>query len=92
MGLKLPTMSKMVNDLSNKGLLQREEQSTDRRRVKLVATPRGVKIMKACRQGTLEYLSMQIEVVNAVDREIIAEAMKILRLVFKEANQPAEVK
>ena len=92
MGLKLPTMSKMVNDLFNKGLLQREEQSTDRRRVKLVATPQGVKIMKACRQGTLEYLSTQLKVVNPANREVIVEAMKHLRLVFKEASKPSEVK
>lgn len=87
MGLKLPTMSKMVNDLFNKGYLQRKEQAVDRRRVKLVATARGVKIMTACRQGTLQYLSTQLYTVNASDREVIVHAMSLLRSVFKEAKK-----
>ncbi len=92
LGLKLPTMSKMVDSLFNKGLLQREEQSTDRRRVKLVATAQGVKIMEASRQGTLKHLSMQLEPVKVADKQVIVEAMKILRLVFKEANKTLDVK
>jgi DNA-binding MarR family transcriptional regulator len=88
MGLTLPTMSKMVDDLFKKGLLQREEQPADRRRIKLAATPRGVTIMEAARQSALAYLSKELEAVNAQDQAVIVEAMKTLRLVFKVANNP----
>jgi DNA-binding MarR family transcriptional regulator len=81
-------MSKMVDDLFKKGLLQREEQPADRRRIKLAATPRGVTIMEAARQSALAYLSKELEAVNAQDQAVIVEAMKTLRLVFKVANNP----
>ncbi|MGD6805372.1 MAG: MarR family winged helix-turn-helix transcriptional regulator [Candidatus Bathyarchaeia archaeon] len=92
MGLTLPTMSKMVDDLFKKGLMQREEQPADRRRLRLVATPLGVTIMETSRQGTLAYLSRQFSTISAVDRSVIVEAMKTLRLVFKEANKPSNLK
>jgi DNA-binding MarR family transcriptional regulator len=85
-------MSKMVDDLFKKGLMQREEQPADRRRLRLVATPLGVTIMETSRQGTLAYLSRQFSTISAVDRSVIVEAMKTLRLVFKEANKPSNLK
>ncbi len=86
MGLTLPTMSKMVDDLFKKGLIQREEQSIDRRRIKLIATPLGVTIMETSRRGALAHLSKQLETISPENKGAIVEALKTLRLVFKEAN------
>jgi DNA-binding MarR family transcriptional regulator len=80
-------MSKMVDDLFKKGLIQREEQSTDRRRIKLIATPLGVTIMETSRKGALSHLSEQLETLSPENKGSIVEAMKTLRLVFKEANK-----
>jgi DNA-binding MarR family transcriptional regulator len=90
MGLTLPTMSKMVDDLFKKGLIQREEQSTDRRRIKLIATPLGVTIMETSRRGALSHLSIQLETLSPENKGSIVEAMKTLRSVFKEANKVSD--
>jgi DNA-binding MarR family transcriptional regulator len=92
MGLTLPTMSKLIDDLFKKGLVQRMDQPVDRRRIKLVVTSLGVTIMETSRQGALTYLSKQLETVSAIDRGVIVEAMKTLHLVFKDANKSSYVK
>jgi hypothetical protein len=51
----------------------------------------GVKIMGASRQGILVSFHA-LEPVSATDKQVIVEAMKILRLVFKEASKTLEVK
>jgi DNA-binding MarR family transcriptional regulator len=90
MGLTLPTMSKMVDDLFKKGLIQREEQSADRRRIKLIATPLGVTIMETSRRGALSHLSKQLEILSPENKGSLVEAMKTLRSVFKEANKVSD--
>lgn len=86
-GITLPSMSKLVDDLLNKGLLKREEHPADRRRVKLFATPRGVKITEASRQGTLSYLTQKLGGISANDSQTIVNAMETLRSIFTVANQ-----
>jgi DNA-binding MarR family transcriptional regulator len=85
-GITLPSMSKLVDDLLRKGLLKREEHPADRRRVKLLATPRGVKITEASRQGTMNYLAQKLGDISAQDRETLINAMEKLRSVFTVAN------
>jgi DNA-binding MarR family transcriptional regulator len=92
MGLTLPSMSKMVDDLFKKGLIQREEQTTDRRRVKLATTPQGITLMETSKQGTLAYLSKQLETISPKERAAIIEAIKSLRSVFKVANKQSDVR
>ncbi len=84
LGLALPSTSKLVDDLLKKSLLTREEQPTDRRRVKLAVTRRGLSILEISRKGTLEALSEKIEGVNADERANIASALQTLRLVFTD--------
>ncbi|MCW4023680.1 MAG: MarR family transcriptional regulator [Candidatus Bathyarchaeota archaeon] len=82
-GITLPSMSKLADDLLHKGLLKREEHPTDRRRIKLQTTPLGVKITETAREGTMKYLSQKLEGVNSEDCKAILEAMEKLRSVFR---------
>ncbi len=92
MGLTLPTMSKLIDDLLKKGMLTRAEHPVDRRRLQLVATSHGVTIMEASKRGTLSYLSGELEKLSAEDRHKIVEAMKTLRSIFKDANKQFDVR
>ena len=82
MGLTLPSTSKLVDDLIQKGLMTRQEQAKDRRRVSLGVTPRGVTILEACRRGTLEYLAEKLSSVSSDDQAAIVKAMKAMHKVF----------
>jgi DNA-binding MarR family transcriptional regulator len=81
-GLALSSTSKLVDDLIRGGLMTRQEQSSDRRRVSLVVTPRGATLLEVSRKGTLEYLAEKLEGISGAERETILKAIKGLRCVF----------
>ena len=85
-GIQLPSMSKLVDDLIRKGLLKREEHPADRRRITLFATSHGVKITEASRQGTLSHLAQKLGDISTDDKETIINAMETLRSVFTVTN------
>jgi MarR family transcriptional regulator for hemolysin len=82
LGLALPSTSKLVDELLKKGLLTREEQPEDRRRVKLAVTSKGLSILGACREGTLTALSEKLATLSDNERATITAAMQTLRVVF----------
>lgn len=82
LGLTPPSTSKLVDSLIGHGLMTREEQPVDRRRLKLAVTDRGHKDMIAARQGTLAYLTDRLRNMDEGDREVIVRAMKALHLIF----------
>jgi DNA-binding MarR family transcriptional regulator len=93
MGLTLPTTSRLIDLLIARGFLTREDDPSDRRRLKLAVTKRGLTILDASRRGTLDYLVNKLNGVDAEDRQLIVEGMKALRLVFiNDAQIKAGVK
>jgi len=87
MGLTLPSTSRLVDGLIARGMLTREDNPADRRRVKLGVTNHGLTILETSRQGTLTYLADKIDSVSAEDREVIVKAMKAMRPVFLSGTQ-----
>jgi DNA-binding MarR family transcriptional regulator len=87
MGLTLPSTSKLVDGLITRGMLTREDNPSDRRRVKLGVTNHGLVILENSRKGTLTYLTDKISSASAEDKEVIAQAMKTLRSVFITSTQ-----
>ncbi len=83
MGLTLPSMSKMVDNLLKSGLMIREEHPKDRRRIKLAVTSRGHKILENSRKGTIKYLMEKLNAVSPEDRDAIAKAVKAMRPIFQ---------
>jgi MarR family transcriptional regulator for hemolysin len=86
MGLTSPSASKLVDGLIKRGMMTREDQPDDRRRVRLVVTSRGRAILQASTRGTLAYLAKKMSSVSADDREIISKAMETLRSVFMDSS------
>jgi MarR family transcriptional regulator for hemolysin len=82
MGLTLPSTSRLVDGLLARGMLTREDNPADRRRVKLGVTSHGLKVLETSRRGTLTYLTDKIASLSAEDRETIIKAMKAMRPVF----------
>jgi DNA-binding MarR family transcriptional regulator len=86
MGMTPPSASTLVNGLIERGMMKREEQPDDRRRVRLTVTRRGQAILEASTHATMTYLSKKLNSVSADDREIIVKAMETLRSVFTDST------
>ncbi len=82
MGLTPPSASRLVDVLISKGYMTRVEHATDRRRIKLAITRRGLSVLETCRKGARAHLSEKLSYLASEDRESIVKAMHILHSVF----------
>ena len=81
-GLTLPSMSKIVEGLVGRKLVTRQTHATDRRRLTLALTARGQTALQSSRAATRDCLAEDLAALSDHQREIIAQAMEILRPVF----------
>lgn len=91
MGLTPPSTCRLVDGLIARGMMTRQDHPTDRRRVRLSVTPRGLTILEASRRGALAHLADKLSGVAADDRGVIVKAMETLRGVFANSTQTRTV-
>jgi DNA-binding MarR family transcriptional regulator len=82
LGASLPTTSRIVGGLVDKGLLARGGNRTDRRRISLVITPRGRAVLAAARRGAQKKMEAELFPLNHRQRAAISAAMEILANLF----------
>lgn len=91
-GLTLPSMSKLIDQLVTRKLVVREFDTVDRRRVTLALTARGHTIWDTARGATRAFLTERLEQCSPAQLETVYEAMEILRPLFispREAQRAA---
>jgi len=89
--LSLPTVSRMISGLVQRGYMQRKSSEDDRRHVSLSLRPRGQSVMREARTATQKFLSQKFETLPLDQREALITAMQALREVFEqEMPRPAE--
>jgi DNA-binding MarR family transcriptional regulator len=81
-GLRLPSMSKLVDGLVERNLVKRETHPDDRRRMTLVLTARGRTMLQTALEGTRACLAERLASLPASERAIVAQAMRILHPLF----------
>jgi len=81
-GLTLPTMSMLVDGLVTRGLINRQEDPEDRRRMTLMLTEPGRVRLESARGATVAYLEERLRQLSASDRATITTAMRTLRELF----------
>ncbi len=86
-GLTLPSMSKLVDGLVDRGLLQREGHAEDRRRICLKITPKGQELLEIANQRTHAYLAAQLSGLSEKELGTISAAMTILEDIFVTDRQ-----
>jgi DNA-binding MarR family transcriptional regulator len=89
LGLKAPSTSVMVNGLVSRGLVAREVDSSDRRRVTLALTASGQAAMEAAHEMTETRLAERLAVLPQAERAAIVQAMQALVAAFATASEPA---
>ncbi len=83
-GLTLPSMSKMMDGLVERGLATRAEDPEDRRRVVLGLTAEGHEAFQIARAGTQIDLAQQMNRLSAEQLATVSAAMEILGPLFTE--------
>jgi MarR family transcriptional regulator for hemolysin len=81
-GLTLPSLSKIVDGLVARKFVTRQTHPTDRRRMTLALTARGLTALETSRAATRACLAQELATLGDRQRETIVRAMEILRPVF----------
>jgi DNA-binding MarR family transcriptional regulator len=87
-GLRLPSMSTLVDGLVTRGLVSRAPSAVDRRRLALCLTTRGRATLNAARRATQARLVKQLATLPPEQQATVAAAMETLRGLF--ATRTAE--
>jgi MarR family transcriptional regulator for hemolysin len=82
--LSLPTVSRMVNGLVERGYMQRRSSEDDRRHVSLSLRARGQSVMREARTATQTFLMQKLRHLTAGQRQAMVTAMDALREVFSQ--------
>lgn len=82
LGLTLPSVSKLVDGLVKQKLIDREESTRDRRRLRLVLTARGGAIVNLARAGAQANIAKALKHLSRAELEIIQQAMQLLYPLF----------
>jgi DNA-binding MarR family transcriptional regulator len=78
-----PTMSRIVSGLQREGLVKREA-TEDGRRVRLLATPRGTRILWEGRKRRIESLANALEALGETERGRLAELAGLLGQIVRK--------
>lgn len=78
-----PTMSRIVSGLESEGLVRRH-QTIDKRRVRLEATVRGIKILQEGRKRRLESLAAALQSLSEEEARQLAELTGLLEQVLRK--------
>ncbi|EPR36354.1 transcriptional regulator, MarR family [Desulfovibrio sp. X2] len=89
MGLSAPAMSKIVDGLTQRGMVERAQCSEDRRRVTLELTPAGLAVLDAAREATTAIFAGRLSLLGQEQLAVVLEALQILRSAFAAAPQNA---
>jgi DNA-binding MarR family transcriptional regulator len=81
-GLKLPSMSKMINSLVVRKLVIRRASSKDRRSISLKLSDIGLKELMRSRSHTKEWLTQTLAVLTAEQKAEIIKTLKTLHSLF----------
>jgi DNA-binding MarR family transcriptional regulator len=81
-GLSLPAMSRLVDGLVEKRLLNRKPCDEDRRHVRLSLTAKGEATLREARELAQAHVAEALAQMSADQRATVASAMQILRNVF----------
>src|SRR5262245_32572778 len=82
LGASLPTASRIVSCLVKKGFVTRRESSSDRRRVRLVLTALGERVLERARGATQEQLARILEPLGPQDKSALLRATDLLESTF----------
>ena len=88
LALALPTASRIVTGLVNKGFLRRHDSAADRRQLSLGITGKGQSVLNAAWAATQESMAAEVAPFTKEQRAAIAEAMQTVKQIFGSLGLP----
>ena len=82
MGVTSPTMSRMINALVERSLLERAHGKKDRREVRLSLTPKGRKALEAIRAAVQQKLAEKFVNLPPEQKLQLSEGLEVLKNLF----------
>ncbi len=82
LALSLPTTSRIVTGLVNKGLLKRSDSKQDRRQMSLGITGRGQAVLNIAWSAAQDSMAKELKSFDDEQRITVVEAMRLLKQVF----------
>jgi DNA-binding MarR family transcriptional regulator len=86
LGLSLPATSRLAEVLVQRGLMERQSRSNDRRCVSLSLTERGWATYRAALRATQAAIARRCDTLTAEELSQVAQAMGILNRVFSSES------
>lgn len=77
-----PTMTRIVDGLEKAGLVERKRSSQDRRKVELLATARGSRLLEAGRARRIAVLSQALRGLSSAEFSLLERATPVLLRLF----------
>jgi len=79
LGVSVPAASKMVDGLVERGLVTRDADAADRRRIVLNLTADGAAVMKEAKKGLEARMATMLSGLSASESAALAKALDLLR-------------
>jgi DNA-binding MarR family transcriptional regulator len=89
--IALPSVSRLADGLVARGLVRRQHDAGDRRRVTLALTVAGRDTLQAAQQAAHEYLIEALTRLSPSTRAVVAQAMRALQGAFAPGREPESV-
>ena len=89
LGLTAPSMSKLIEGLNRRGLVERKGSSLDRRKVTIGITTSGDELLDRALDGTEKSLSAAMTTLTTEELRTVRAAMEALKRVFPATRQEA---
>jgi DNA-binding MarR family transcriptional regulator len=80
--VQAPTMSRVVEALVQEGLVTRESVPTDRRSVRIAATPAGLALLTETRRTTLRPLADRMQLLGEHERRALHRGIEVLERIM----------
>ena len=90
LALSLPTTSRIVTGLVNKGFLRRTESRADRRQLSLGITSRGQTVLNAARAAAWRSMTAELSALKPSEIAAVTAAAKMVKKIFGSLGLPAE--
>jgi DNA-binding MarR family transcriptional regulator len=88
LGISAPSASRLVEALLLKGLISREDDKKDRRRVQLKLTTEGKNVLTGAREHVLEKLNARVNKLNYDDDMLkLSRSLDIIMLLVEDENK-----
>ena len=85
-----PVVTRLASALVEDGLVERREDPSDRRSVRLAITKQGKKQVEAMRKDLVEAARELLEPLAPEDRSAISDALEQLQLLFPDRSAPGD--